>query len=126
MLFIKEWSPVFNNIACVAGGISRASAFVCGNEVVNASSEAMRGLVKSWVEFPPAQIRGYFLNRPFPSSLVPLSQSESKCETILMKMTLIRMKMKLHAELIRFETKAKENSEMAYYVFTSAREFRIG
>ena len=47
MLFIKELSPVFNNIACVAGGISRARAFVCGNEVVNASSEDMRGLVKS-------------------------------------------------------------------------------
>ena len=39
-------------------------------------------------------------NRPFPSSLVPLFQSESKCETILLKMTLICMKMKLHAELI--------------------------
>ena len=39
-------------------------------------------------------------NRPFPSSLVPLFQSESKCETILIKMTLICMKMKLHAELI--------------------------
>ena len=39
-------------------------------------------------------------NRPFPSSLVPLFQSESKCETIVMKMTLICMKMKLHAELI--------------------------
>ena len=41
-------------------------------------------------------------NRPFPSSHVPLFQSESKCETILMKMTLICMKMKLHvhAELI--------------------------
>ena len=39
-------------------------------------------------------------NRPFPSSLVPLFQSESKCETIAMKMTLICMKMKLHAELI--------------------------
>ena len=33
-------------------------------------------------------------NRPFPSSLVPLFESESKCETI-MKMTLICMKMKL-------------------------------
>ena len=32
--------------------------------------------------------------------LVPLFQSESKCETILTKMTLICMKMKLHAELI--------------------------
>ena len=37
--------------------------------------------------------------RPFPSSLVPLFQSESKCRTILMKITLIYMKMKLHAEL---------------------------
>ena len=39
-------------------------------------------------------------NRPFPSSLVPLFQSESKCETIVMKMTLICKRMKLHAELI--------------------------
>ena len=39
-------------------------------------------------------------NRPFPSSLVPLFQNESKCETILMKMTLICMKKKLRAELI--------------------------
>ena len=38
-------------------------------------------------------------NRPIPSCLVPLFQSESKCETILMKMTVICMKMKLHAEL---------------------------
>ena len=54
------------------------------------------------------------MDRPFPSSLVPLFQSESKCETFLMKMTsshfhkkgffhlliLICIKMKLHAELI--------------------------
>ena len=40
------------------------------------------------------------LNRPFPSSLVPLFQSESKCKTIVMKMTLICIRMKLHAELI--------------------------
>ena len=39
-------------------------------------------------------------DRPFPSSLVPLFQSEAKCESILIKMTLICMKMKLHAELI--------------------------
>ena len=39
-------------------------------------------------------------NRPFPSSHVPLFQSESKCETILMIMTLICMRMELHAELI--------------------------
>ena len=31
---------------------------------------------------------------------MPLFQSESKCKTILMKMTLICMKMNLHAELI--------------------------
>ena len=63
------------------------------------------------------------INRPFPSSLVHLFQIETKCETILMKMTLICMKMKLYAELIfiwkfrtwtRFETEARENSEMAY------------
>ena len=40
------------------------------------------------------------INRPFPSSLVALFQGESKCEAILMKITLICMKMKLHAELI--------------------------
>ena len=39
-------------------------------------------------------------NGPFPSSLGPLLQSKSECETILMEMTLICMKMKLHAELI--------------------------
>ena len=39
--------------------------------------------------------------RPFPSYLVPLFQSESiKCKTILMKMTLICMKIKLLAKLI--------------------------
>ena len=35
-----------------------------------------------------------------PRFLVPLFQSECKCEAILMKMTLICMKMKLHTELI--------------------------
>ena len=39
------------------------------------------------------------INGPYPSSLVPLFQSECKCETILMKMILICMKIKLHAEL---------------------------
>ena len=38
-------------------------------------------------------------NRPFTSYLVPLFQSKSKWETILMKITLICMKMKLRAEL---------------------------
>ena len=39
-------------------------------------------------------------NRPFPSSLLSLFQSESNCETIFMKMTLFCMKMKLRVELI--------------------------
>ena len=39
-------------------------------------------------------------NRQFQSSLVPLFQSESKWETILMTMTLICMKMKMYAGLI--------------------------
>ena len=55
---------------------------------------------KSWVRIPfrPGLFSGF--NRPFSSSLVPLFQSESKCEIILMKMTLICMKMKRHTELI--------------------------
>ena len=35
-------------------------SFCFGSEAVNASGEAVRGLVKSRVEFPPAQIRGVF------------------------------------------------------------------
>ena len=55
---------------------------------------------------------------------MPLLQGESKCETILMKTTLICMKMKLHAgsfskerfrTYTRFETEAQENSEMVYF-----------
>ena len=45
------------------------------------------------------------INRPFPSSLVPLFHSESKCEIILMKMTLICMKMKLHTCRTHFHKK---------------------
>ena len=37
-------------------------SFCFGSEAVNESGEAVRGLVKSPVEFPPAQIRGVFLN----------------------------------------------------------------
>ena len=40
------------------------------------------------------------VNRPFPSFSVPQFQNESKNETILMKMDLICMKLKLHAELV--------------------------
>ena len=34
--------------------------FCFGSEAVNASGEAVRGLVKSRIEFPPAQISGVF------------------------------------------------------------------
>ena len=40
-----------------------------------------------------SSVRNELFNRPFPCSVVPLFQSESKCDAILMKM-------KLHAELI--------------------------
>ena len=39
-------------------------------------------------------------NRPFPSTLELLFQSESKCETIFMKMALICVKIRLHSEVI--------------------------
>ena len=35
-------------------------SFCFGSEAVNESGEAVRGLVESPVEFPPAQIRGVF------------------------------------------------------------------
>ena len=38
------------------------------------------------------------LNTSFPSFIVLLFQNESKCETILMKMSLIYMKMNLYAK----------------------------
>ena len=55
------------HLACVAGGISRASAFCFGCKDVNGSGEAVGGLVKSRVEFPPAQIRRV-LNYAFTSA----------------------------------------------------------
>ena len=42
--------------------------FCFGSEAVNASGEAVRGLVKSPVEFLAAQIRGFFLNYAFTSA----------------------------------------------------------
>ena len=68
-----------------------------------------------------------FYNRPFPSSLASLFQSESKCETSLMKMTSICMKMKLHAcrthfrTWTRFEREAQENSEWHTTHYRSGR-----
>ena len=42
--------------------------FCFGSEAMNASGDAVGGLVKSLVEFPPAQIRGFFLNYAFTSA----------------------------------------------------------
>ena len=54
-------------LACVAGGISR-ECFCFGWEAVNGSGQAVRGLVKSRDEFPPAEIRRDFLNYAFTSA----------------------------------------------------------
>ena len=59
-------------------------------------------------------------HRPFVRSLVPLFQTESKCETILMKM--ICVKMRLHAELI-FIWKV---SHLDSFSHGSTRELRNG
>ena len=50
------------------------------------------------------QIFFFKINRPFPSSLVPLIQNESKCETILVKMSLICIKMNQPAGGTQFRT----------------------
>ena len=67
--------------------------------------ERVKGMSNGWKLFHKkirklTQTLGVIRNRPFPSSLVPLFQRESKCETILMKMTFICMKKKLRTELI--------------------------
>ena len=63
------------------------------------------------------------INRPFPSCLLPLFQTKSKCEIFHMKMSMICIRMDLWVKSFsyerfrtwtRFETEAKENSEMAY------------
>ena len=61
-------------------------------------------------------------NKPFPNSLVPLFQSESKCETTRMKMTDLlenETACRTHFLMKGFAHKlvlkqAQENSEMAY------------
>ena len=66
-----------------------------------------------------------FCNRPFPSSVVPLFQNESKWKTFHMKMS-SAYKFHFHtnqshfhkngfALKTRFETEAQRNSEMAHY-----------
>ena len=62
------------------------------------------------------------VNRPFPSSLVPLFQNESKCETFYMKMSsacsfifmqikVIFIRMFSHLDQTLFETDTQRNSE---------------
>ena len=62
-------------------------------------------------------------NKPFPSSLVPLFENESKCEAFHMKISsecsFIFMQIKviftrifLHLDSLHFETEAQRNSEM--------------
>ena len=71
------------------------------NERRRTTHSLVRGVLLRCPEGGPYErVHLLYINRPFPSSLMPLFQSESKCKTILMKMTLICMKMKLHAELI--------------------------
>ena len=60
-------------------------------------------------------------NRPFLTSLVPLFQSESKCEIIPMKMTLICMKIKLHAELIVLKERCKRTRKWPNCIVTISR-----
>jgi len=69
-----------------------------------------------------------WLNRPFPSYLVPLFQNESSCKTFHMKMSLIFMEMNicrrktLTCEWFQtktcFDTEAKANPEMANSEFS--------
>ena len=57
--------------------------FSFGNEALNASGEAVSGLVKSRVEFPPAQIRRVFFNYVFSSArkfvLAEITETSIKC-----------------------------------------------
>ena len=52
----------------------------------------------------------HFFNRPFPSCLVPQFHSESSCETIEMKMSLICMKMDIQVKHIFIRTVSHEDS----------------
>ena len=57
-----------------------------------------------------------WLNRPFPSHLVPLFQNESSCKTFHMKMSLIFMEINICRRFhtnTRFDREAKANPEMA-------------
>ena len=78
-------------------------ATVMGNSLDEMCLQGFMGCIHLFVlillpSFPAGASPGG--SRPCPSSLVPLFQNESKCETIQMKMSLICMKMNLQAELI--------------------------
>ena len=80
-----------------------AKIMVLENPGIDPGTSRMRsGRSTIWANSPGAYPtwETYEWKRQFPSSLVPVSEGVSKCETILMKMTFICMKMKLHAELI--------------------------
>ena len=44
LIFVEGGKPSEQRLACVAGGISCAGAFLFGNEALNASGEAVREL----------------------------------------------------------------------------------
>ena len=90
--YIKNWRPIslLNVDTKIASKALALRLDLCLAVVISYTdpSQAEKSFGSKWP------------NRLFPSSLVPLFQSESKCETILMKMTLICTRMELHAELI--------------------------
>ena len=55
--------------------------FCVGSEAVNACGEAVKGFVKSRVEFPPAQIRGVFLRSPVHANFgfAESTETSTKC-----------------------------------------------
>ena len=60
VLYIYAYSPRLSGSSLHSWRDFVRESFCFGSEAVNESGEAMRGLVKSPVEFPPAQIRGVF------------------------------------------------------------------
>ena len=52
---------------------------------------------------PGVTVRMLTTNRPFPRCLLPQFQTESSCETIQMKMTLICMKMDVKRKIFSYE-----------------------
>ena len=76
------------NVACVAGGILRASAFVLVAKAVNASGEAVRGLVKS--REIHSQLRRSRIPPPLRSPAHASHQLRRLCSMKCTKLTLCR------------------------------------